>query len=152
MLNWDMYWSSSLYVVHSALRWSYTYERLVRVTRMKSSESYVYRKIGRKLVRVSCMSESFVRGTRASEWLAVNNQWDDSTELNFDLLKNGRYWFGKTVTSHFFELYGDHFAMECCKPPLQRQKHRLLIAYKFSILMALEAMFTKMEEYISEIR
>ena len=43
------------------------YERLVRVTQMKPSESYVYRKLGRKIVRVSCMFESLVRDSRTSD-------------------------------------------------------------------------------------
>ena len=38
-----------------------------RQTRMKPSDSYVYRNIGSKIVRVSCTSESLVRGTRTSD-------------------------------------------------------------------------------------
>ena len=103
-------------------------------------KSYVWR-----YVRVS-------RTRHSAEWLGVNNQWDDSTELNFDLLKNGRYWFAKFSLQIFVELYRENVAMEWCTPTLQRQRHLLRIAYKFSLLTPLEGMFTKMEECISEIR
>ena len=49
------------------------------------------------------------------------------------------------------ELYREKFAMEWCKPTLQKQKHRLRIASKFSILTPLEAMFTQMKEYVTQI-
>ena len=48
--------------------------RLARVTRMKPSESYVYRKTGREIVRVSCMFESLVRGTRTSDSELTTNE------------------------------------------------------------------------------
>ena len=86
--------------------------------------------------------------SHSAEALGVNNQWDVSTVLNFDLLKNGRYWFVRLSLQMFVELYRENFAMEWCKPTLQWQKHRLRISCKLSLWTPLEGMFPNIEECI----
>ena len=52
------------------------------------------------------------RTSHSYESLGVNNQWDDSTELNFDLLKMADTDLAKLSLQICVELYREYFGME----------------------------------------